>query len=112
MENVLLYAISPIVEHAKVKQSVSYVMEELFLQIVELLAFSIVELLVVLTVTVVQHVPAVIQVTPSILKELHVLSTVSKELISQPVDALIVQQLIAEDAIQPANAYAAKVYSI
>lgn len=65
MEIVSLYALSQTAGHAEVKLSASYVMEEQFLLTVERHAFSIVELLVVQTAIVAQHVQVAIPVIPS-----------------------------------------------
>lgn len=65
MEIVSLYALSQTAEHAEVKLSASYVMEEQFLLTVERHAFSIVELLDVLTAIVAQHVQVAIPAIPS-----------------------------------------------
>ncbi len=65
MEIVSLYALSQTAGHAEAKLSASYVMEEQFLLIVERHAYSIVELLVVQTAIVPQHVQVAIPVIPS-----------------------------------------------
>ena len=65
MEIVSLYALSQTAGHAEAKLSARYVMEEQFLLTVEPHVFSIVELLVVQTAIVAQHVQVAIPVIPS-----------------------------------------------